>query len=36
MGVGAAGLVVIEIIGVLNFIGRNPFSCGQLPKTNDL
>ena len=36
MGVGAVGLVVIEIIGVLNFIGRNPFSCGQLPKTNDL
>ena len=36
MGVGAAGLVVIEILGVLDFLEENPFSCGRLPKTNDL
>lgn len=36
MGVGAAGLVAIEILGVLDFLGRSPFSCGRLPKTNDL
>ena len=36
MGMGVAGVVVIEILGVLDFLGENPFSYCQLPKTNDL
>lgn len=36
MGAGAAGLVVIEILGVLDFLGENPLNYCQLPKTNDL
>ena len=36
MGAGAAGTWALGVLGVLDFIGRNPFSCGRLPKTNDL
>ena len=36
MGVGAAGLVVIEILGGTRFSRRNPLNYCQLPKTNDL
>ena len=36
MGVGAAGTWALGVLGVLDFIGRNPLNYCQLPKTNDL
>ena len=35
-GRGAAGAWALGALGVLDFLEENPFSCGRLPKTNDL
>ena len=36
MGAGAAGTWALGVLGELDVLEENPFSCGQLPKTNDL
>ena len=36
MGMGVAGTWALGAIGVLDFLEETPFSCGWLPKTNDL
>ena len=36
MGAGAAGLVVLGVLGELDFLGGSPLNYCQLPKTNDL
>ena len=36
MGAEAAGTWALGVLGVLDFLGGNPFSCGWLPKTIDL
>ena len=36
MGAGAAGTWALGVLGVLDGLEEIPFSCGRLPKTNDL
>ena len=36
MGAGAAGTWALGVLGVLDVLEEIPFSCGRLPKTNDL
>lgn len=36
MGAGVAGTWALGVLGVLDVLEEIPFSCGRLPKTNDL
>ena len=35
-GCGGAGTWALGVLGVVDVLEEIPFSCGQLPKTNDL